>query len=221
MAFEMEVPEDLGNSGGNFLRKPGTYHCTVTQVYEGLAPKSKSGEQKIIDGFSVVLDVLEGTVKTELGKVANVTFFNGKLTSKDQGRFARLKQSSFLVATNVIQPSQRGQKVQVDLEKAVNQQLIVTFEEDPESTNDAGEHYLRIAGASTYHVDDPRCAGIPKHAGSIALIPKQFRHDANWFDQLKTSQDSKTSASSQQREPAGAGAGSSSQAKSNVSFDDL
>jgi len=224
MTFELEVPEELDTgSGGNFLKKAGTYHVCVTEISDGLAPKKKSGEQSIIDGFSVAVDVLDGTVKSEVGKVANITFFNGKLTSKDQGRFARAKQTAFLMACNVIDPSKRGQKIQVDLTKAVGQQLVINFEEDPEQTNDKGEHYLRVAYANTYHVDDPRCEGIPKNAEALKMLPKNFRHDAAWFDQLKAkpgeasqSQSNGGGGASKQRETANAGP-----AKSNVSFDDL
>lgn len=174
MAWDMEMPEEMGGES-NFLREPGTYHCAVTQVLEGTGPKGG-----IIDGFTVGLDVLAGTTAGQEHKVMNLTLFNARLDQSDGAKkWARLKQAAFVIAANVVTPAQLGQRVQVDLQKAVGQQLVIKL------VQEEGKEYLDLSYADIWHVDDPRCEKCPKNPAAIAMIPQQLRHPKEWFDSLK------------------------------------
>lgn len=213
--MEFDAPEEIGG-GGNFLNAPGTYHLHIDQVLEG---QSASG--KIIDGFTASVSCLDGTVRennkcTEIGKTCNITFFSGKLTDKDKGQFARVRQAAFLVAANVIQPSQLGQRITIDLQKACGNQIVVTLEHDEQDTE---KKYLRIAGASCYHVDDPRISGVPKAADALKLISAACRHDKAWFENvIKRKPKAEGEHKSGNGTPVGAGSGAASEA---VNFDNL
>lgn len=193
MGFELETPEQeaMAQSGGNFLSTPGIYHANVTQTYEGLAPPKNDGKQKPIEGFSVALDILDGTVPGQKGKTINLTFFNGKRDSKDGGAFSRKKQAAFAIATNLITPEQLGKKVNIDLKNAVSQQVVLKLEKD-EQNSEGDKTYLQLSYADIWHVDDPRCESIPKLKAAIDLIPKEARRDKAFFAPLLAGNEKKS-----------------------------
>jgi len=208
MGFEMEMPEEFES---NFLKEPGTYHCAVTQVLEGTGPKGG-----IIDGFTVGLDVLAGTTNGQEGKVINVTLFNPRLDQSENGKaMARRKQGAFLIASNVVNPASSGQRVTVDLQKAVGQQIVAKFAKDE---REGGGDYLQLSYADIWHVDDPHCANVPKRDDAIAMIPPAYRHEAAWFDQLKSKSASGGNGSKQQQSQK---TEQQQQKKAAVSYDDL
>lgn len=208
MSFEFEAPEaeEMGKSGGdgNFLSKPGQYHCAIVDVKEGVGPKGKP-----IDGFCVTLSILAGTVAGEEGKTTNVMFFNPKLNSPNGGAFARKKQAAFAIASNLIDPAAFGKRVSVELKSAINHQLVAKFES---SKNDDGKEYIDLAYSDIWHVDDPRCESVPKNAAALALVPKECRHDRAWFEAwIKSAPAAKSQAATAKAAPAAAA----------VNFDDL
>jgi hypothetical protein len=181
---DFDVPDDFGDDG-QFLKEKGIYHCSVQDVMIGTGPSGKA-----IDGFSIQLGVLDGTVRneqgcTQVGRTISVTLFNPKLTEKDGGKFSRKKQSKLLIAVNALDPSKKGQKVQIDLNKIRDQQLVVSFEVDDYNSKD-GKTYLQVAnaGMDVWHVDDPHAKDIPKNLAALKLIPVGLRHDAKWFDAM-------------------------------------
>jgi len=214
MEFEMEMPEEFGGES-NFLKEPGTYHCAVTQVLEGTGPKGG-----IIDGFTVGLDVLAGTTNGQEGKVINVTLFNPRLDQSENGKaMARRKQGAFLIAANVVNPATRGQRVTVDLQKAVGQQIVCKFAKDE---REGGGDYLQLSYADIWHVDDPHCANVPKREDAIAMIPATLRHDAAWFEQLKSKAASGASGANGGKQQSRSTAQSAQAAtKPDVNYDDL
>jgi hypothetical protein len=206
MAWDMEMPDEMGG-GGNFLTEPGAYHCAVTQVLEGTGPKGG-----IIDGFTVGLDMLAGTVSGQEHKVFNLTLFNARLDQSDGGKkWARLKQAAFVIAANVVTPAQLGQRVSVDLQKAVGQQVVIKLEQQE------GKEYLDLSYADIWHVDDPHCEKVPKNTAAIAMIPAAMRHEKAWFDQLKP----KKTAGANGSGSAGQQQKQSAAAASNANYDDL
>lgn len=202
MEWEAPEQEEMQQDGGNFLSQPGIYHAIITAVYEELAPPKRDGTQKPIEGFSAAFDILAGTVAGQEGKTINLTFFNGKLNSKDQGKFARKKQAAFLIASNVITPADLGQKIKIDLAKANGQQVVMKLEKDDEnSTSD--KTYLQLSYADIWHVDDPRCAAHPKKQEALTLIPPEHRRDAKYFESLvRTSNGSSSNGSAAPKRPA-------------------
>ena len=176
-SIDFDTPEDF-DDGGQFLREPGTYHLAVQDVQVGTGPKGNA-----IDGFTVSMEVLAGTVPSEVKKSINVTFFNPKLTAKDGGTFQRKQQSKFLIAVNLLDPVNKGKRVSIDLQKAIGQQVVAAFEIDDFQQD---KKYLRLAnaGMDCWHVDDPHATSIPKNEAAMKLIPKELRHDAKWFEAI-------------------------------------
>lgn len=218
MAFEYECPDDFGGDS-KFLDQPGIYHLVVNEVLEGTGPSGK-----VIDGFCLTLEVLEGTVRnpsgcTELGKTINLTYFNPKLTEKDGGKFTRKKQGKALIAVNQLDPNRKGQKVSINLPAAKGQQLVARFEfDDYNSSSD--KKYLNVAGAGLdiWHVDDPHAKSCPKNEKALGLIPKTLRRDEAWFGAIYerkaptggSAGNGSSGTQTQTREPATAGAGAGS-----------
>lgn len=178
--FSYDAPEEIGG-GGNFLKEPGTYHILVKEVRGGIFP----GGKKVISppgGFCFEGKVLAGTVGGVEGAELGVTLFNGKPDSKDGGNFARVKQGAFFIATGLLQPEQLGKPgLNIDLSQAKGQQIVITLEADTVNTD---KQYLQLAGASIYHVDDPRVADMPKSGEYLALIPPTHRRSADFFAKL-------------------------------------
>src|SRR4051812_12309450 len=101
MAYEVEMPESL-DTGGAFLKEPGTYHLAVIDVNE--QPTTQGGQ--LIDGFKVDFEVLAGP---QAKKQAEVTFWNPKLTDKNAGEMAKKKQGRFVMAASLIQAAKPGE----------------------------------------------------------------------------------------------------------------
>lgn len=177
MSFDFDAPEDVGGSG-KFLNEPGTYHLVVMKVHEGQMANGKP-----ISGFCVSMSVLAGTVEGQNEKELDLTFFNGKLDSKDKGEFARKKQAAFLIATGLMTPTQLGQRgLHIDLAKAEGRQVVATLEHD--NREGAEKKFLQLAFANIYHPDDPRAKEFPKNAEALNLVPADQRKNAEFFAPL-------------------------------------
>lgn len=174
MSFSMEAPEDLG-APSDYMHEPGTFHFVVSDIREG---KMANGEMLRNGGFSVELTARTGN---EVDKKINLNFNNGDLTHKDKGEFARRKQASFLVASNLITPDQLGKRIDVELKNAIGHQVVAELElEEP---NDKGKQYLNLRFSNIFHVDDPRVS-VAKSEPDLKMIPEQFRRKPEFFDAL-------------------------------------
>ena len=177
MSFDFDAPEDVGGSG-KFLNEPGTYHLAVMKVHEGQMANGKP-----ISGFCVSMSVLAGTVEGQQEKELDLTFFNGKLNSKDKGEFARKKQAAFLIAAGLMTPAQLGQRgLKIDLSQSEGRQVVATLEYDEHEGSE--KKFLQLAYANIYHPDDPRAKSFPKNAEALSLIPKDQRHSPEYFAPL-------------------------------------
>lgn len=176
-----KAPETLDTGGGNWLTLPGTYHVVVTNTDE--APTNAKGE--MLDGFRVTFQALEGTVKdedgkfTERDKTIDLVFFNGKLTDKNEGQFARQKQGRFFIATGLLTDGQLGTEVDINLEDAVGRQVVMTLEEQD---GKGDRKFLQLHFADIWHIDDPAAASYLKCAKSVKLIPAPHRRDPKTFE---------------------------------------
>lgn len=177
--FDWEQPDDFG--GGNFLKIGGTYHLLILDI----ATEDKDG--KLIDGFRVNCEVVDGTQRdkegcTETKKTTGITFYNGKMSNKDGGRFLRQRQAAFFVAANILTPQDipaiLAKKVKPDLSLGVAQQFIATI-----VPNEKG--YMDLNGHDIYHVDDPAARGFPKDAACLDLIPKENRRKPEELQAIK------------------------------------
>lgn len=173
MTFEFDAPtqDEIENTGGgNYLREPGTYHLCITEIKDEAIGQSS--------GLKVTAEVMAGTVPDQKGKTVTLTFWHPKLNSKDQGAFSRKRQARLLVAANVLKQEQLGQRVSIDLNKAVGQQVIATLDYD---SKDEEKKYLELNYADIFHIDDPDAAKFPRDDAAIAMIPKANRLDASAF----------------------------------------
>lgn len=173
MSYEVEMPESTDTGGGDFLKEPGWYHFSVLEVDE--APKSNAGQ--LLDAFHVDCDVLAGDPKGQEKKSCGMTFWNPRLTDKNNGEMAKKKQARFLLATGALNPAaaKPGEKVAVDISQAKYRQFVAQVEKDKEGK------YMQLYYAEVYHVDDPAVAKVPKSAAALALLPKELRRSAESF----------------------------------------
>jgi len=212
--IDFDTPEEFGG-GGQFLDAPGIYHCLVQSILNGETPKGTA-----IDGFCITLEVLAGNVEGQVGKTINLTYFNPKINdSEKKAKLTKQQRSKLFIATNLLDPSRKGQSVKISLDQAKDQQLVARFEVDDYHSGE-GKTYLQIANAEldVWHVDDPNAKSCPKNEKALALIPKQLRRGPEFFEAIYKKKAAPASAA------AGAGsasAGSSPVAGSRVNLDDL
>ena len=178
MAFEMEMPEST-DRGGSFLDQPGTYHFSVTAMDE--QPSGNDG--KLIDGFRVSCAVLAGTTAGQEKKEVDITFFNPKLSDKNNGEFAKKKQARFVLAVGLLDgPRKGGERVTIDLQQAVGRQFIATMEERTFTKRDGSQgKSIDLHFADLWHVDDPEAAAYPKNEAALKLLPASLRKKPQQF----------------------------------------
>ncbi len=221
MALDFDAPDDFGGDS-QFLSDPGKYHCLVQSVTQGATPKGTA-----IDGFCVTFEVLGGEVEGQKGKTINVTYFDPKITDSDKKvKLTKQQRSKFFLATNLLDPSRKGQSVRIELEKAVDQQVVARFEIDDYHSKD-GKTYLRIGNAELdiWHIDDPNARTCPKNEQALALIPAALRRKPEFFDLIYAKKQA-AAASSKPATAAAAAAGATAGAAAGtsagrVNLDDL
>ena len=119
------------------------------------------------------------------GKKFNLTLYNGKLSSKDGGKFAIAKQFAFLVATDVVTPEMLGKEFDFDPVDSVNSLFVIELALGKQT--DDGKQYLDLHYSNIYHVDDPRAKMKfdAVQTERIKTIAEANRHkDAKYFERL-------------------------------------
>jgi len=166
MPIEVQTSDDA-STGGAFCKQPGTYHAMVIDSQEQAIDK----DGKPLDGFRVVCQVLAGTVPSEKGKTFDLLFFHPKPTDKNEGAFARKKQTRCFIALSKMKPADAGKKIAIDLtpDETIGRQLVATLEKEE------GKNYLSLHFADIFHVDDPEAAPFPKDANLLASLPPEWR----------------------------------------------
>ena len=173
MAFEFDAPEADEMVGGSlYLDEPGTYHVVVTEVDE--QPEKSSGE--LLDGFRVKFSVLAGTVPGQEDKLVSILFFNPNMASKDGGAFAKRKQAKFLYATGLLDETNLGKRVSIELSDAVGRQCVIQLEKQDDESR-----FLQLCYDNIWHVDHPDAAKFPKNEDALKLIPSNLRRDPSSF----------------------------------------
>jgi hypothetical protein len=206
MAIEVDTSEDVSNDAP-FLKEPGDYHVAVIHAEEEATYKRGKKKGELRGGFCLDVEILAGPQKK---KVAEVFCRHPAASHKDGGDFCRKVQQRTLEAISVVNPSDRGKKVTVELVKAdgtipvLARQCIVRFEK-----NDEG--YIELSGANIWHIDDPDAPQCERNQEAVKLYTK-FRRDPKSFvkaDGKPATSNGNGSASggaSQQKQAAGAGA---------------
>lgn len=189
MTFELETStsEEMASGGGTYLETPGKYHFTVNEVLEDVSSKGKA-----IDGFTLKLEVLAGTVQGQEGKLLDLTFFKPSTdASKEKANFwARKKNTAFAIATNLIDPNNLGKSVDIDLQKAVGQQVVAELVPQEDADGNKSDKFLQLHFANLYHVDDPEAAQVPKSQEALSILTQEQRKPESYFA-FKAKKDSK------------------------------
>lgn len=174
MPLDFESSPDA-SAGGAFLREPGTYHMIVVDSQEQATDKNGAP----LGGFRVSGQVVTGTVPGQKGKQVDLLFFNPKPTDKNEGAFARKKQTRCLIALAKMHPGDVGKRLSIDLtaDTTNGRQFVATLEKEE------GKDYLRLHFADVFHVDDPEAAGFPKDAALIGQMPAEWRLKPEDFGQ--------------------------------------
>ena len=167
MSMRFDLPPELPSS--NYLEDPGTYHMVVTNVEEEPVSETSS---KVINGFRVTFEVLEGTVRnakgcTDIGKTLALIFWHPSPTDTENGRkWASAKQAAFLIATGLATQKSLGGSVDVNLSDAIQRQVVMSVEKGKD------DKFLQLSYANIWAVDDPHAEKFPKNQKALALIGK-------------------------------------------------
>lgn len=169
MAFELDQSETLEGTGGQWCKKPGTYHVIVNELDENAATK----DGRPIDGLKMSAEILDGTEKDQIGKTIEETFYRPDPGSNDKGEFAKLKLTKLFLALGLIKEHQPGKRVAIDPQDGIGRQIVLRV--DNRKNKNTDKIYLSLDGASVFHVDDLEVKDIPKSKDALALIPPEQR----------------------------------------------
>jgi hypothetical protein len=178
---KLSVPDEIGGSS-SFLSKdqPGWYLMTVTDAFEGKR-QTKDGFE-MMDGISIETEVVGGEND---GKRYTLNLWDPKLSSKDQGKSAAMKQAAFLIATDVITPEQLGTDIEYEAATSIGALFVIELVCGRPASD--GKVYLEVNYSNMFHVDDPRAGKLALDEGQkarVASYDQQFRHPAEYFERL-------------------------------------
>lgn len=201
----MRIPTAKGDEltgGGDFLNVPGTYHLLIDRMRVGLSIKDEP-----MDGTTVECTVLDGDVAGQAGKKINLTLWDIKMDRpiEDQSVTVRCL-TNFFLATNVLQPKDLGEEVDIKPEESESHQAVIKLQYAQKKENGhyvEDRKFLRINFSDVFHVDDPAAASVPKDATALKVIDPKYRHDAAWF----AFKEKKSPGSSNSKAAAGAASG--------------
>lgn len=161
--------DDQG-SGNTRVSKAGDFHMVIEEISE---PATKPDGTLIQNSlFGITARVLATNAPGQEDKEWRGVFFQPNLQAKDGGKFDRKKVDRFLLAVGLINPTDKGVDVEIDLDDAVGRQFLIRLEEN--QTRD-GKSVYQMKFADVYHVDDPEAADIPKSNDGLKLIPAELR----------------------------------------------
>jgi hypothetical protein len=193
MARKLNAPDEIGGSS-TFLSgtDAGWFLFTVVDGFEGRR-QTKEGFD-MFDGISIEAEVVGGTHD---GKRYTLNLWDGKLSAKDQGKSAEAKQTAFLIAVDVLSPSDLGKsdlvyEIEKENEKGERESVIAggffVMELVAGRPTDSGKVYLEPNYANIFHIDDPRWQTKFKldkaQASRISPLEKKYRHAPEYFDRL-------------------------------------
>lgn len=176
--MKISTTETVHGEGGA-LKQAGTYHVVVNKVAEGESIKGTP-----IDGLTVVFEVMGGTSEGQQGKTHTESFFLPTLQdTKPEMKLRRF--TAMAIAGNVLKPEQLGTDADIPFIEMIGHQMLVKFnhqmEKDGNGDYTIETEYLQVAYSDLFHVDDPAVKDIPKNADALSIIPKEHRHNAEWF----------------------------------------
>jgi len=171
--FTLDLPAEFGSS--TMLDAGGKFHAVIKEVEENPILGDKP-----FRGFQAELEIVSPKEHTE--KTAKLLFGNPDLSHKDKGDFARSKQASFAIASNLVDLSKLGQSVDIDLSAAIGQHVLVELEMKA-SQRDPSKVYPELRYSNIYHVDDPRAKGYPRNEDALKAVGAH-RQSESYFTPL-------------------------------------
>lgn len=172
--MKMAVPESY-DSGPQYVDKEGRYHVQVLEVNEGV-----NGKGSPFDGFHLKLGIVEGEHEDQIGRSIDISVFNPSGRSEKADEISQRLQTNFVIACNLFDPGavKAGQEVEIDITKALHQQLIVHLAYGKEKD---GKRYLQFHYSDVFHIDDPDVNSVKKDAKMLAILPAQLRKKPEFF----------------------------------------
>lgn len=181
--FTYETGDDYSDS--SYLSTPGWFHLVITNFeYPALDQNGQIMDWAL---FRVTCEVLASDPEGLDGKPVSLTVSAPKPSARDGGKFQRKVADRFLLATSVVDPSQKNAKVSIDPERMTGRQFITRLklaEKEGKVTT-----YLEFAGSEIYHVDDPAVKSAPRSSQAIDMIPSSLRRES-----AKTTHEAATTA---------------------------
>ena len=169
--FEFDQSESTESSGGNYCKLPGKYHFIITAMTPN--PTKKNGEP-MMNCLQVDLEIVGGTVPSEIGKTFEANLWKGKESDKDGGEMANLKLTRLSLALGG-QHTPKGRGV-IDIKNSVGRQIVAELAMRMGKDN---KDRPDINYANIYHVDDPAVKDVPKSAEYLSFIPANLRKTAS------------------------------------------
>lgn len=217
MAIKVKTSTEGAGSGTTWLKQPGKFHWLLLNADENPVNKDKQP----LDGFKLQFLILAGEQK---GKQFDLLLFNPDMSKSESAiEWAQRKQTAALIALGLIDHTQLGNEVSVDLGVAMNPPrqgfIDLDFEKEKDGTvkhDEKGQPRLGLVFANIYHIDDPACADPviwQRDAAKIANLPPACRRDPASFPKHERKASGATASG------ATAGAGQAASAPKNMSFE--
>ncbi len=175
MATRQFTAPETTEGHSDYLEVEGKFHFIIEAMRDG-----KNSKGDVYKGFTFDVKVAEGE---HAGKKVGLSLSDPDPTHKDQGDFARRRQAAFLIATNLMAPSQLGKPVAFDPDNALGAQFVAELVHSKDQ-NKKPTKFLEIKGTNIYHVDDPRVMDVPKDNETLSIIDPANRRKPEYFEPL-------------------------------------
>lgn len=161
-------------AGGGYLQNEGVFTFCVTECKDG---EYVTGKAIKGGGLGIGLKVQDGPFANQ---IVGCSAGNPSPTHKDGGKFAQRRMVRFLVAANVVKPSQlNGTDIDFNPADAVHAFLVA------EVVKGKNNDFLELKGDRVWHVDDPN---IPNEhqvsENTLGLIDESARLTEKDFEPL-------------------------------------
>lgn len=158
--FDLDFDPDKDLDGFDLVAA-GTYHLAVADV-------DLTREKR--DGCVMKIEIMAGTVATEVGKTFQDSNTDPSSSHKDGGKFALKRIAKMLLAAGVLTRADFGKGKKLDIERQgelKTKQFIAAVSHRKHD----GKVYAQIDGLQMWSVHDPEVANVPKNAEMLKFAP--------------------------------------------------
>jgi hypothetical protein len=168
-------------AGGQKRATPGWYHIHFTQIKE--TDKCDAVE---LHGIVLAGKPDDATVVDFIDSVFNVKLkYPDASKSEDQQTRANARLTAFMIAADLVTPSQLGQPVNVDEQLAIGRHALIHLRWSQKQEGDKwidNPPWVDLAWNDLLHIDDPDGANVPKNIAALKFVPATCRHaDPKYF----------------------------------------